>query len=204
MNMSEGYIKFNCDWEQKEFPVEDGLFGQLESSRSKLYDLGLIGLYPNGIGFGNISVRLNNSAEFVITGSATGQFAKLNRSHYALVKGYNFKKNTVSCTGLTKASAESLSHAAIYEAIPEAGAVVHIHSLQLWQKLLNVLPTTSGEIDYGTPEMAEAIQRLVSGMKNDEKIIVMGGHSEGILAFGRTLDETTTQIINLYKQHKHD
>lgn len=202
--MTEGYIKFNCDWEQKEFPLEDDLFDQLESSRSKLYDLGLIGMYSDGIGFGNISVRLNDSSEFIITGSATGQFAKLNRSHYALVKGYNFKKNSVSCTGLTKASAESLSHAAIYEAIPEAGAVVHVHSLQLWQKLLNVLPTTSVEIEYGTPEMAEAIQQLVSGMKNDEKIIVMGGHREGILAFGNTLDEATAQIINIYNQYNHD
>lgn len=202
--MTEGYIKFNCDWERKEIPIQDEIFMQLENARTTLYELGLIGMYPDGIGFGNISVRSGESSSFIITGSTTGQFPKLNRSHYALVTGFNFAKNFISCTGLTKASAESLSHAAIYEVLPEVGAVVHVHCLWLWEKLLNALPTTSEEIEYGTPEMAKAIQQLVSGMKNDEKIIVMGGHREGILAFGHDLKEATVEIVKIYNQYKHD
>jgi L-ribulose-5-phosphate 4-epimerase len=202
--MTEGYIKFKCIWEQKEIQIEQSIFEQFETARTRLYDLGLIGIYPDGIGFGNISVKSDKSSSFIITGSATGQFEKLKSSHYALVTGYNFAKNTILCTGQTKASAESLSHAAVYESVPEVGAVVHVHSLWLWEKLLNNLPTTSGEIEYGTPEMAVAIQNLISGMRKDEKLIVMGGHREGILAFGSNLSEATDEIFKIYKQYQHD
>ncbi|HZL10175.1 MAG TPA: class II aldolase/adducin family protein [Prolixibacteraceae bacterium] len=201
--MTEGYIKFNCNWNQKEIPIPEQLFHTLEEERFLLYELGLIGAFPDGIGFGNISVRIAESQSFFITGSATGQFAKLNTSHYAVVDGYSFEKNSISCTGLTKASAESLSHAAIYKVLPEVGAVVHIHCLWLWEKLRNNYPTTSAEIEYGTPEMAHDIERLASEMgKNEEKIIVMGGHREGILAFGRNLNEAATQILHIYNRYK--
>lgn len=203
--MTEGYIKFSCDWEQKEILIQDELFHMLEEERTRIYELGLIGVYPDGIGFGNISVRTGEGSAFLITGSATGQFAKLNQSHYALVTKYNFEQNTISCTGQTKASAESLTHAAVYEALPEVGAVVHVHCLWLWGKLLKIHPTTSAEIEYGTPEMAYAVQSLASQMNtNDEKIIVMGGHREGILAFGSNLKEATLKITNIYNRYKHD
>ncbi len=201
--MTEGYIKFNCEWEQKEIRIQEELFRILQTERSGLFELGLIGMYPDGIGFGNISVK--NESGFIITGSATGQFAQLLPVHYAQVTGYSFARNTISCTGLTKASAESLTHAAIYESLPEVGSVVHVHCIRLWEKLLNNYPTTSPEIEYGTPEMARAIQQQVSKMNlNKEKIIVMGGHREGILTFGKNLKEATTQIINIYNQYNHD
>ena len=202
--MTEGYIKFQCNWEQKEIRIPEDLFLSLEKERSQLYELGLIGMYPDGIGFGNISVRTEGSS-FIITGSATGQFNKLDQSHYSLVSAYNFANNSISCKGLTKASAESLTHAAVYEALPEVGAVVHVHSLWLWEKLLNNYPTTSVKIEYGTPEMALAVQSLAAerGQK-EEKIIIMGGHREGILAFGKNLEEATTQIINIYNRYQND
>ena len=200
----EGYIKFNCIWEQKEIQIEPSLLIELESARTRLYELGLIGMYPDGIGFGNISVKSDKGSPFIITGSATGQFKKLKPSHYAQVTGYNFAQNTISCIGQTKASAESLSHAAVYESIPEVGAVVHIHCLWLWEKLMNSNLTTSREVEYGTPEMAEAIQHLISVMKTDEKVIVMGGHREGILVFGSNLSEATDEIIKNYKHYQNE
>lgn len=202
--MTEGYIKFNCNWDFKELQIEQSIFEQLENARTKLYKLGLIGMYPDGVGFGNISVKSDKGPSFIITGSATGQFAKLQLSHYAVVTEFNFEQNTISCTGQTKASAESLSHAAVYESVPEVSAVVHVHCLWLWEKLLNNYPTTSGGIEYGTPEMAIAIQNLISGMKKDEKLIVMGGHREGILAFGRNLSEATDEIIKIYQQCQNE
>jgi len=201
----EGYVKFNCDWQHKKILIQDELFQALKMERSQLCILGLIGAYPDGIGFGNISVKPEQGSAFIITGSSTGQFAQLNGSHYALVTEYNFAKNSISCTGQTKASAESLTHAAVYEALPEVGAVIHVHCLWLWEKLLNNYSTTSSEIEYGTPEMAYAVQSLASQMNtNDENIIVMGGHREGILAFGRNLKEATLLILNIYNRYKHD
>ena len=202
--MNEGYIKFQCNWEKQKILIPEELFLQLETERTILYTIGLIGMYPDGIGFGNISVRLNGGA-FIITGSATGQFYTLDQSHYALVSEYNCEDNSISCKGLTKASAESLTHAAVYEALPEVGAVVHVHCLWLWKKLLNNYPTTSGEIEYGTPEMALAVQSLAAELRmKDEKIIIMGGHQEGILAFGQNLEEATTQIIKIYNRYQND
>lgn len=202
--MTEGYIKFQCKWEQEEIQIPEELFRTLEWSRSQLYELGLIGMYPDGIGFGNISVKTEGSS-FIITGSATGQFNALDQSHYSLVSAYNFANNSIVCKGLTKASAESLTHAAVYEALPDVGAVVHVHCLLLWEKLLNTYPTTSGEIEYGTPEMALAVLSLVAEMEmSDDKIIIMGGHREGILAFGENMEEATTQIIRIYNRYQND
>jgi L-ribulose-5-phosphate 4-epimerase len=202
--MTEGYIKFNCNWEQKEIQIPDEIFVQLEFARTKLYDFGLIGMYPDGIGYGNISVKLADGKGFIITGSATGQYDRLDPKHYALVNAYDFIRNSISCTGLTKASAESLSHAAVYESLPDAGAVVHIHNLELWERYLNLIPTTSAEIEYGTPEMAMAIIQLITEMKEDGKVIVMGGHQEGILAFGSSLEEATSEILKIYNQYSND
>lgn len=202
--MTEGYIKFTCNWDKKEIYFPEELFLSLGKERSILYKLGLIGMYSDGIGFGNISVQTDGGS-FLITGSATGQFATLNQSHYSMVSESSFVDNSISCKGLTKASAESLTHAAIYRAIPEVGAVVHVHCLWLWKKLLNHYPTTSGEIEYGTPEMALAVQSLAAEMgMSDENIIIMGGHREGILAFGKNLKEATTQIIEIYNRYQND
>jgi len=202
--MTEGYIKFQCNWANEEIHVPEKMFLSFEKERSRLYKLGLIGMYPDGIGFGNISVRTEGSS-FLITGSATGQFATLNQSHYSQVSAYNFIGNSISCKGLTKASAESLTHAAVYEALPEVGAVVHVHCLRLWEKLLNHYPTTSREIEYGTPEMAEAVRALAAELgMSDEKIIIMGGHREGILVFGKNLEEATTKIIKIYNRYQND
>lgn len=203
--MKEGYIKFNCNWQRAEIIIPDKHFETLTKVRRQLYDVGLIGVYPDGIGFGNISVRANEGKSFIITGSATGQFAELEQKHYARVLDYSFAENSLSCAGLTKASAESLSHAAVYESLPEVSAVVHIHCLWLWKKLLNSYPTTAAGIEYGTAEMAEAISKLVSGMNDaKDKIVVMGGHEEGILAFGASLEEATNEILKIYNQYKHD
>jgi ribulose-5-phosphate 4-epimerase/fuculose-1-phosphate aldolase len=203
--MTEGYIKFHCNWEQKEIRIQEEIFQNLEQERSQLFKLGLIGMYPDGIGFGNISVKSEENTSFIITGSATGQYAHLDHSHFALVTAYNFEKNSVTCEGMTRASAESLTHAAVYEALPEMGAVVHVHCLWLWEKLLNNYPTTSEEIEYGTPEMAYAVKNLAATLNpKQEKVIVMGGHREGILAFGRNLKEATSTIINLFNQNKND
>jgi ribulose-5-phosphate 4-epimerase/fuculose-1-phosphate aldolase len=202
--MNEGYIKFRCNWRKEAICIPEETFATLEKCRSDLYQLGVIGMYPNGIGFGNISVK-SSSDSFYITGSATGQFASLDKCHYAEVLSYSFTENRINCAGLTKASAESLTHAAVYEAVEEACAVVHIHCLSLWEKLLNNYPTSSPEIEYGTPEMAIAVQELAKDAATQEnKIIVMGGHREGILGFGRNLEEATNEILKIYNRYQND
>ena len=78
-----------------------------------------------------------------------------------MVDRYDFLKNEIHCTGKIRASAESLTHAAVYEARPEAMAVIHIHNLDLWEKYKGIMPTSPYTAEYGTPEIALAIKSLV-------------------------------------------
>jgi len=186
--MDEGYIKFNCNW-IKAAPCSTLTIEEINSWRDRLYNRGLIGAYPNGIGFGNISIRSDNNT-FIITGSATGILEKLNENHYVKVNEYDFLQNSLTCTGPIKASSESLTHAVIYENSPETQAVIHIHNLNMWEKYIHKEPTTRSNVSYGTLEMACEIKRLFK--ETDvalKKFIVMAGHEEGILVFGSSLDE---------------
>ena len=186
--MDEGYIKFYCNWIEAE-PISINQLLDINKWRDILYNLGLIGAYNNCIGFGNISIRFNNRT-FIITGSATGGLKTLNENHYVLVDEYNLMQNSIRCFGPIKASSESLSHAVIYECSHETNAVIHIHNLDMWKKLIHKIPTTREDISYGTTEMANEIKRLfIETNVKSEKIIAMAGHQEGIIAFGNTLDE---------------
>jgi len=199
--MDEGYIKFNCTW-IKDKPVTEIITNNINAWRDRLFDLGLIGAYKNGIGYGNISIRMDNNC-FLITGSTTGNISKLNENHYTVVSKYNLEQNSLNCIGPIKASSESLSHAAIYDCKPSTNAVIHIHDLKLWNKLLNVFQTTRSSISYGTPEMALEIKRLLAASDIKKKnTIVMGGHKEGILVFGKSLDEAGNRVVKLINEHK--
>lgn len=192
----EGYIKFNCLWEKTD-PVPEEIISDINYWRDVMYRKKLIGMYPDGIGFGNISIRLSGKT-FLISGTATGGIEKLNAGHYVKVEDYDLKKNELTCRGPVKASSESLSHAVIYECSPETMAVIHIHNFELWEKLLHHFPTTAKEIPYGTPEMAMEIKRLFSETKvTEEKIIVMEGHPEGIITFGKTPEEAGSVLLSL-------
>jgi L-ribulose-5-phosphate 4-epimerase len=199
--MNEGYIKFVAEWE-KSPPMPMKFFKRLNAWRKKLYDLKLIGVYPDGIGFGNISERFDPQGSFLITGSATGKFPELTPAHYCRVTKVFTEENRLLCNGPVIASSESMSHAAIYRECPEITGVIHIHHKQLWQQLMDVVPTTEKSAEYGTPEMARAISRLLQDTNlRAEGIFVMAGHEEGIFSFGKTLDEAGEVLLNHYTYH---
>jgi L-ribulose-5-phosphate 4-epimerase len=194
----EGYIKFNAICMGTAVP-ELTEADPLNKYRRQLYDQKLIGAYPDGIGFGNISRRLGSTATFIISGSATGQIPELKPAHYALVLRADIQNNTVYYVGQTPASSESMSHAVLYEACPEIHAVIHVHHRELWQGLKDQLPTTPAEVRYGSPEMAEAILWLLKGTKLRESgVFISAGHEEGIFAFGETLAQAYERINTLW------
>jgi len=194
------YIKFSCECVSGEIASFSRL-AELNAYRRKLLDLHLIGVDPKGIGFGNLSVRDGATKNFYITGSATGGIHELILANCAKVVAYDFERNQVRYEGSAMPSSESLTHAAIYESDPTAGAVVHCHNSKLWAALLNQAPTTSKAAEYGTPEMAYEIMRLF--MRSDaqtRKIVVMAGHEGGILTFGRDLEEAFAVLMRERKQ----
>ena len=195
---TEGSLKFACHCAPGEIVIPEELFDSLNHWRQVLWEKRLIGVYPDGIGYGNISIRIHGSDTFCISGTATGGLPELTRSHYALVEQCAIEKNTVWCRGSINASAESMSHSAIYASHAEAGAVVHIHNRPLWEKYLGVLPTTSPAVEYGTPAMASEITRILGLPETlEKKVIIMGGHEEGIIAFGNGVEEAAQAILLL-------
>lgn len=192
----EGYVKFNCEWKKSGAIISDSVYDKINNWRDILYGLKLIGANENEIGFGNISIRVKNKSDFIITGAGTGKFRKLTQKHYSKVTGYSLTKNSLVCKGPVKASSESLSHAIIYELDPEINAVIHVHNLEYWEKLIHQVPTTHEDIPYGTPEMAKEIIRLFRETDVSEKrILIMGGHQEGIITFGKDLDEAGGYLL---------
>ncbi len=198
----KGYIKFNCEWKQTA-PLPKLEVEELAHWRNQLYDLGLVGAYKDGVGFGNVSIRLGNSLEFIITGSATGHIPQITEEHCTLVKEYSFEKNWLHCEGPIKASSESLTHAAIYQVAPNVKAVVHVHNLDLWNSLLDKVPTTSPNVEYGTPDMAREMIRLLGETRTLKMgILVMAGHKEGVISFGKNLDEAGDIIKRYFAESK--
>jgi L-ribulose-5-phosphate 4-epimerase len=192
--IDEGYIKYQCYWIERQSISEEDI-AELNQWRRQLYQLGLIGQYENGIGFGNISIRIAQSNELIISGTQTGGIPNLTTQHYTRVKEFDWQQNRVTCEGLIQASSETLTHAAIYVAAPEVNAVVHVHHQQLWHKLINRVPTTDPNCPYGTPEMArELIQLCEQDEVKKQKIVIMSGHDEGILTFGKNLSEAADKL----------
>ena len=191
----EGYIKFNCTWIKEELS-DQSIIDELNQWRQKLYNNQLIGAYPDGIGYGNISQRLAEGT-FLITGTATtGNLKQLTARHYTQVSSFDIANNAITCRGPIKTSSESLTHAIIYKSLPEVNVVVHIHNNILWQELLHNVPTTSPQVAYGTQEMAnEIIQLLATTDLKKDKILDMGGHEDGLISFGRDLAEAAGKFL---------
>ena len=163
---------------------------ELNACRRNLVDLHLLGVYPNGVGFGNVSVRDGRTACFYITASATGGLPELALADCVRVVMYDFARNWLSYEGTASPSSESLTHAAIYQSDPSVSAVIHCHDPVLWRALVDRVPTTSKRVAYGTPEMACEIMRLFETTDaRSEKIFIMAGHQDGILAFGKNLED---------------
>lgn len=192
---SEGIIKFECVLIRSEIREwkETGL---LNEWRQKLYELRLIGVNEHGLGYGNISTRINGHS-FLITGSGTGNLPILTSRHYSKVFDYNFSENRLICEGWIKASSESFSHAILYEIDNNINSVVHVHSEKIWNEQLNKLPTTVPSVSYETVELVDNIKWLSKNSNMlQKKIMVLGGHKNGVLAFGRDLEEAVNTIIS--------
>lgn len=196
--MDEGYIKFRADWQKGAAFAADQL-ADLNHWRDRLYALGLLGAYPNGIGFGNISQRWNEAGQFIISGSTTGNFARLGPEHYTLVTAVELEYNLLHCRGPIIASSESMSHAAVYLECPWVNAVFHVHHRGMWERLLHQIPTTATGVTYGTPEMAYSIMQLLRETDlSRQRIFVMEGHPEGIFSFGATLDDAGEVLLKYF------
>jgi len=193
-SIDEGYIKFNIEWFNE--PLAVAVPQKLIIWRDKMHELKQIGHYAEiNIGYGNISVKTEKG--IFISGTQTGDIYPIKETDFTLVTDYDINQNTVVCKGQIKASSESMTHAAVYEADNTINAIIHVHNEELWKLLMNKMPTTQKDVPYGTPEMANEIFRLFKETDvKQQKIIVMAGHDEGIISFGKNLEEAGEILLN--------
>ena len=208
MDRQEGVIKFQFEHQSRELETArySDLVRKLIAWRRVLSLTHLIGQDPNlyeGAGYGNVSARVGPPAaalgrrSFLITGTQTSGKAALDLRDFAVVDRYDYRRNWVESQGLREPSSESMTHGAIYDQGPHIRCVLHAHSPALWRQARDLrMPTTDPRVPYGSPEMAREIQRLFRETAAVERqILKMGGHEDGILAFGRSPEEAGQVLI---------
>ena len=197
--MIDGIIKYSIDHQTAATPLFSG-YDELEALRKRLFALGLIG-EKEGIGYGNLSMRLEGSKSFFVTATQTGNMQSLTREYYTYIGDYEFDTFKVISQGAYKPSSEALSHAMIYAIDERITAVIHIHSLALWRymKAQDTLATTAA---YGTAEMVEEIRELYNTLDPlTNNAFVMKGHKEGIITFGRSVEEAELILYNIIQAY---
>ncbi|MGZ3790449.1 MAG: class II aldolase/adducin family protein, partial [Bacteriovorax sp.] len=202
--IDDGVIKYDRSNFTQCGPIDLVEYSALELWRKKLYALNLIGEYPiEQVGFGNISEIKNYSQihqasvpQFIITGTQTGKYADLDGRFYTRVLDYDIDHLKIKMMGPVEASSEALTHAAIYTHNKNIKAIFHIHSKEIWNgMIIDRADHTCKSIPYGTVEMARATERCV-GTK-DFGAFCMHGHEDGVIAFGRNLDEAGELVLSL-------
>jgi len=197
----EGVIKFQLDHLNAPSP-EAEMLRELNAWRSIFVQLALLGQDParyEGLGFGNLSRRIATEEQdaFLVSGTQTGHLEQLDPCHYATVIECDPQRNWLRSSGETKPSSEALSHGVLYQANPAICWVMHLHSPEIFTRAARLgLPATSPEAAYGTPEMAAEIMNVATGSKNQGAgLLVMAGHEDGILAYGRTAEEAGVIVV---------
>ncbi len=179
----DGYVKFQVEHRPGTVPWTAALAG-LDGVRTELFDLGMIGVYPNGIGYGNLSLR-DAGDTFIITGTATGARRELGPDGWCRVDGFSAEDNRVRCSGPIAASSESMTHGTIYQALSRVGCIIHVHHRRLFDAMLaGSDPRTAADVPYGTPAMAAAVAALVRAIPEPAGLFAMAGHDEGVVAYG--------------------
>ncbi|ARU57650.1 ribulose-5-phosphate 4-epimerase-like epimerase or aldolase [Oleiphilus messinensis] len=201
----EGVIKYDLEFRSTKItePDFEPKLQVLNRWRSVLWRLGLVGQDPlryGGLGFGNISIRIRGDA-FLVSGSQTGHLSFLSTCDCAFVRDFDLARNSLIAEGECRPSSEALSHGALYDLHEGIGAVVHVHSPEIWQGFEQIgLRFTSETIPYGTPEMAFALQTEANALlkMSSSGVVVMRGHHDGVISFGRDLEDATMVLLSAH------
>ncbi len=200
MSEQEGVIKYRLDHHFSDLAANIDI-REINAWRCLLFRLKLIGQLPEkygGLGFGNISCRLLAEApRFLITGTQTGHIPMLKASDFAVVETVSPLLNSISSSGPAQPSSEALTHASVYLHQPDAMAVIHVHCPELWRNTQKLrLSYINADIDYGSVEMAEAVEQLLSmGELQTLPLFSMLGHEDGIVAFGSSMASAANTLL---------
>ena len=211
--MDEGVIKFTLVHEQRSLyfsPEISQRLKELNTWRHAMFAQEVIGcnLTRYGACYGNVSMRSTSEPKgkgfrsFLISATQTGNIEHLNNQHYTRVYRYDHAHNKVWAEGPKEPSSESMTHGAVYDLPLEINVIFHIHSPQLWKKASALgIPVSDARVAYGTPEMAQEVSKLYKTQNLEErKIFSMGGHEDGIVAFGASAQEVGSLLLSYLLQ----
>ena len=203
IHRDEGYIKFSFAHEAAPAPAHPRLH-DLMRIRDDLHEWEMIGVLPDGIGYGNVSARIEGTHRFIITGSGTGLKFPIESGHFCEVVSFDIAKNNVVCRGPLPASSESMSHGAIYAARAEANTVIHIHDRIMFGLLIQEgAPQTPADAAFGTPEMARAVGRLAATLP-PVAVLIMAGHEDGLIAYGPDPQSARDALWDVYSRSRRE
>jgi hypothetical protein len=181
------------------------LLAQLTAWRQILFDSQLIGQDSHrygGYGYGNVSVRVGRDdtpgkRAFIVSATQTSGLRDVGAAHFCLVSAYDVARNRVWSSGHSRPSSESMTHGAIYDLSPRVRCVLHAHAPQIWRHGSALkLPSTDAAVPYGTPQMAREVRRLHAGGAFAQRgIFVMGGHEDGVVTFGRSVERAGSLML---------
>jgi hypothetical protein len=196
----EGVIKFHVEHETCACCRESDIV-ELTKWRNELRAAGLVGQHLaryGGLGFGNLSKRMGDGT-FLITASQTGHLETLTPAEYARITDFDPGQNLVWSKGINHPSSETMTHLAAYGSNRRVQFVFHVHCPEIWNAKDDLdLPITDPAVECGTVEMFYEVLWLLRDSENYRKgILAMGGHTDGLLAWGETADETGFNLLSL-------
>lgn len=203
----EGVTKFSAEHSTRELSLtEREAVRTLRGWRALLFHLGVIGKNPtlyDGAAYGNVSARVppfpgeRGARAFVVSCTQTGGAAGVDHRDFCVVSACSPRTNRVKSAGPCPPSSESLTHGALYDLSPTIRAVLHIHAPLLFSRAAELrLPTTDKAVAYGTPEMAKEMARLWRDTNlPDRRVLAMGGHQDGVVAFGATPNDAGQRLL---------
>ncbi len=195
----EGVIKFTMRHRAGALPTWTyETLRTLAAWRSILRSLELLGQDGQrygGAAWGNVSARLppwhdGPRRPFLITGTQTGGLLDTGPQDFVVVQRCELGEGRVESEGPVAPSSEAMTHAAMYGVDEHLRFVFHAHCTEIWAQARRLeLPCTPPGVEYGTPEMAWAVEKLLSQRRTREVgVIAMLGHEDGIITFGETAD----------------
>ena len=197
---NEGYVKYIAVHTMSP-AIEVPYWTELNNARTQLHRLGFLGVNPQGIGFGNVSIRFQGE-EFLVSGTATGAAPELTLADYCLVSSFDLAQNSIVSMGPVKASSEAMTHGAVYRSCAEANCVMHIHSESIFNGMIrDSYPATAKDAVYGTPKIALALAQRIQELGADEGAVVLAGHDEGVIVWGPTVEKALNVILQLNNKY---
>ncbi|HKL22546.1 MAG TPA: class II aldolase/adducin family protein, partial [Tichowtungia sp.] len=91
-----------------------------------------------------------------------------------------------------------MSHGTVYRANKKIRCVIHVHSRELFDFMLaGEFAKTPEEAEYGTPELAQEVRKLVESAGAEQGVFVLAGHQDGVMAYGPDIESAREMLLAL-------